>query len=301
MGKLEHLLTFCGNERIRYYTGAATSADLKTSMNIFSSALGKLTKFIDAELEQLLCSHDAELDADRFIENPTAVFLISPDENTSRHFINSLYIRNLMNDLIYLAESKYGGRCPRDWLLLIDEFGQQPAIEGVDAATAAIRSRGGRAMLSLQNLTQLEKQYNRTLADIIKGTGQTVMFSFVSPTALSSAKVFSEAMGKETVMTGSTTSAKGNTSVTRSMVGRPLMDAADIIALEREVFIVLKGGCRPFRSRAEGYYKYLDLGEHKAEELPALDFQEIITFDPEAFMRRNVKMPSCRLTRGMFD
>lgn len=299
--KLEHLLTFCGNERIRYYTGAATSADLKTSMNIFSSALGKLTKFIDAELEQLLCSHDAELDADRFIENPTAVFLISPDENTSRHFINSLYIRNLMNDLIYLAESKYGGRCPRDWLLLIDEFGQQPAIEGVDAATAAIRSRGGRAMLSLQNLTQLEKQYNRTLADIIKGTGQTVMFSFVSPTALSSAKVFSEAMGKETVMTGSTTSAKGNTSVTRSMVGRPLMDAADIIALEREVFIVLKGGCRPFRSRAEGYYKYLDLGEHKAEELPALDFQEIITFDPEAFMRRNVKMPSCRLTRGMFD
>lgn len=299
--KLEHLLTFCGNERIRYYTGAATSADLKTSMNIFSSALGKLTKFIDAELEQLLCSHDAELDADRFIENPTAVFLISPDENTSRHFINSLYIRNLMNDLIYLAESKYGGRCPRDWLLLIDEFGQQPAIEGVDAATAAIRSRGGRAMLSLQNLTQLEKQYNRTLADIIKGTGQTVMFSFVSPTALSSAKVFSEAMGKETVMTGSTTSAKGNTSVTRSMVGRPLMDAADIIALEREVFIVLKGGCRPFRSRAEGYCKYLDLGEHKAEELPALDFQEIITFDPEAFMRRNVKMPSCRLTRGMFD
>lgn len=263
--------------------------------------MGKLTKFIDAELEQLLCSHDAELDADRFIENPTAVFLISPDENTSRHFINSLYIRNLMNDLIYLAESKYGGRCPRDWLLLIDEFGQQPAIEGVDAATAAIRSRGGRAMLSLQNLTQLEKQYNRTLADIIKGTGQTVMFSFVSPTALSSAKVFSEAMGKETVMTGSTTSAKGNTSVTRSMVGRPLMDAADIIALEREVFIVLKGGCRPFRSRAEGYYKYLDLGEHKAEELPALDFQEIITFDPEAFMRRNVKMPSCRLTRGMFD
>ena len=159
-----------------------------------------------------------------------------------------------MNDLIYLAESKYGGRCPRDWLLLIDEFGQQPAIEGVDAATAGIRSRGGRAMLSLQNLTQLEKQYNRTLADIIKGTGQTVMFSFVSPTALSSAKVFSEAMGKETVMTGSTTSAKGNTSVTRSMVGRPLMDAADIIALEREVFIVLKGGCRPFRSRAEGYY-----------------------------------------------
>lgn len=111
-------------------------------MNIFSSALGKLTKFIDAELEQLLCSHDAELDADRFIENPTAVFLISPDENTSRHFINSLYIRNLMNDLIYLAESKYGGRCPRDWLLLIDEFGQQPAIEGVDAATAAIRSPG---------------------------------------------------------------------------------------------------------------------------------------------------------------
>lgn len=64
---------------------------------------------------------------------------------------------------------------------------------------------------------------------------------------------------------------------------------------------MLKGGCRPFRSRAEGYYKYLDLGEHKAEELPALDFQEIITFDPEAFMRRNVKMPSCRLTRGMFD
>ena len=82
-------------------------------MNIFSSALGKLVKFIDAELEQVLCGHDAAFDSRRFAEQPTAIFLISPDENPTRHFMSSLLTRSLMDDVIELAEKEYSGKLPR--------------------------------------------------------------------------------------------------------------------------------------------------------------------------------------------
>ena len=79
---------------------STTSADIRTTLNIVSSALSKLLKFVDAELEQLICTHDNDLDAERFIERPTAIFLIAPDENETRHFLASLFVRFLTDDLI---------------------------------------------------------------------------------------------------------------------------------------------------------------------------------------------------------
>ena len=136
--KLQELLEHIGNQRIMFYTGAATSADSRTSMNVFSSALGKLAKFIDAELEQILCGHDDDFDGRSFIEQPTAIFFISPDENTTRHFMSSLAVRNILNETIEIAEKEYEGVLPRKVQIYLDEFGQQPPIEDFDALCAAI-------------------------------------------------------------------------------------------------------------------------------------------------------------------
>lgn len=45
------------DSRFKLFAGAAIKADVRTSMNIFSSALGKLVSFIDNELEQMICDH----------------------------------------------------------------------------------------------------------------------------------------------------------------------------------------------------------------------------------------------------
>ena len=165
--KLMELLQYIDDERITDYVGASVNADVRTSMNVFSSALAKLIEFIDAELEQMICDHSSEINAKSFVENPTAIFVICPDEDSSRHFFASLFIRYFTTQLIDLAETSPGMVLPRKVLCLWDEFGNMPAIKDVDALFTAARSRGIRFLYSLQSFNQLQKNYNKNYADII--------------------------------------------------------------------------------------------------------------------------------------
>lgn len=97
------------DDRIRNYVAPATCADQRTSLNIFSSALADLLKFVDAEMEQLLTGYSEELSAEKFINQPTIVYVICPDENPTRHFLASLFIRLFSNELIEFAEQPSNG------------------------------------------------------------------------------------------------------------------------------------------------------------------------------------------------
>lgn len=296
--KLEELLEYIDDPRIRYYTGPATSADMRTSMNVFSSALGKLVRFIDAELEQVLCEHDSAFDARAFIETPSAIFLISPDENTTRHFMSSLIVRNLMNDLIEMAETEYHGVLPRKVLLLLDEFGQQPPIPDYDALSAALRSRGGRLMIALQDFAQLQKHYSKTKSEIIRGTNQTIITSFVAPAALSTAETLSKIMGNETILTGSSSYQQGKSSSSKALMGRALMAPSDLITMEEGKFIVIKGTTHPLRISPPGYWTYLEDAEEPMR--PELEYREIMVADADTLKARAGSL-SYDLTPGMFD
>ncbi len=296
--KLQELLEYIGNQRITFYTGAATSADSRTSMNVFSSALGKLAKFIDAELEQILCGHDEEFDGRKFIEHPTAIFFISPDENTTRHFMSSLAVRNILNETIELAEKEYNGVLPRKVQVYLDEFGQQPPIEDFDALCAAYRSRGGRFISAIQDFAQLQKHYSKDKAEIIKGTNQTLITSFVAPSALNTAETISKILGNETILTGSSSSNQGKTSTTTSLVGRPLMAVSDLISMPLGEFIVIKGGTKPCKIKPPGYWQYLSpLPEPERKKL---EYSPVIVADAES-IRLRLDYGDSELTRGMFD
>ena len=296
--KLQELLEYIGNQRITFYTGAATSADSRTSMNVFSSALGKLAKFIDAELEQILCGHEDDFDGQKFIQQPTAIFFISPDENTTRHFMSSLAVRNILNETIEIAEKDYNGVLPRKVQVYLDEFGQQPPIEDFDALCAAYRSRGGRFISAIQDFAQLQKHYSRDKADIIKGTNQTLITSFVAPSALNTAETISKILGNETILTGSSNSGQGKTSTTTSLVGRPLMSASDLIAMPLGEFIVIKGGTKPCKIKPPGYWEYLSpLPEPKRNDLT---YMPVPVADAES-IRLRLDFGVCELYQGMFD
>lgn len=296
--KLQELLEYIGNQRITFYTGAATSADSRTSMNVFSSALGKLAKFIDAELEQILCGHDEDFDGQKFIQQPTAIFFISPDENTTRHFMSSLAVRNILNETIEIAEKEYNGVLPRKVQVYLDEFGQQPPIEDFDALCAAYRSRGGRFISAIQDFAQLQKHYSKDKADIIKGTNQTLITSFVAPSALNTAETISKILGNETILTGSSSSSQGKVSTTTSLVGRPLMAASDLIAMPLGEFIVIKGGTKPCKIKPPGYWTYLvSLPEPLR---PDLQYSHVTIADAES-IRLRLNYGNSQLTKGMFD
>lgn len=287
------------NERIKRYVGAAMSADSRTSMNVFSSALGKLTKFIDAELEQMICQHSPELADLEFLDEPTIIYIVCPDENTTRHFLAALFIRFFANDLIETAENKYSGVLPRQVLFMLDEFGNMPVIQDVDVLFAAIRSRGVRIMIALQSYSQLYKSYSREKAEIIKDTCQMVMFTFCSPSSQQTAESLSKMLGNETVLTGSVSYNQGRASSTSSMVGKPLISPAEMVIIPWGTWIVMKAGRKPLRTQLRPYKELVKVPDAEAQAA-SKPFTDIVVSNTKTLVGR-AKDKEVYLQKGMFD
>lgn len=282
--RLAAMLEGVTDRRIKGYVATTTSADIRTTLNIISSALAKLLKFVDAELEQLICSHDNDLDAERFITVPTAIFLIAPDENETRHFLASLFIRFLTDDLIALAE-RQGGRCPRPFFYFLDEFGNFPAIPGVTSLFSAIRSRGGRILVAVQSYSQFLLKYDKNVTEIIKDNCQILLNTFVSPSAQDTATSISKMLGDETILTGSSSRSDGKTTSSHQLMGRPLLSPAQLVRIQRDTWIVEKAGCAPMKTHLEGYWKYLSLTAEDAVKEPESDYQEVHLLSVESMSR----------------
>ncbi|MFV0255084.1 MAG: type IV secretory system conjugative DNA transfer family protein, partial [Erysipelotrichaceae bacterium] len=95
--RFKELLELAPHHRANYLAGASVSADVRTSMNVFASALSELLSFIDLEMEQMFQTSKDEFDLHQFVTTKSAVYLIVPDEDTSKHFIASLFYRLLFD------------------------------------------------------------------------------------------------------------------------------------------------------------------------------------------------------------
>lgn len=308
--KLMELLQFIDDERITDYVGASVNADVRTSMNVFSSALAKLIEFIDAELEQMICDHSSEIDAKSFMDNPTAIFVICPDEDSSRHFFASLFIRYFTTQLIDLAETSLGMILPRKVLCLWDEFGNMPAIKDVDALFTAARSRGIRFLYSLQSFSQLQKNYNKTYADIIMDASQVLMFTFLSPGALETAKKLSETLGNRTVLSGNINRRQRpfelweqDVTTGQQMIKQPLMFPEDILSLPIGTWVVIKTGGKTdqikMKTKTPMYSDYCTVNQEYSENIKN-EYHDIMVLSGDK-IRRLGAIAKNKLTVGMFD
>lgn len=295
--KLAQMLENIPNERIKSYVGPAMSADFKTSMNIFSSALGKLVGLIDAELEQMISKHSDELNDFDFIKEPTAIFIICPDENPTRYFFASLFLRYFLNDLIEQARMADTGVLDREVLCLWDEFGNMPSIKNIDTLFSAARSARIRFLPTLQSLAQLEKSYNRNTAKIIRETCQITLTTYVSPMARETAEELSKILGNRTIQSGSVSTGKGG-SQTIQMMSKPLLSVDEIINMPMGEFICIKAGLRPMQTTLPYYLDYLP---------KFAEYQPKTTNDVEPISRmseqdvRRIGDTEFKLSVGMFD
>lgn len=296
--RLEELLKHVDNERIMNFAGPSMKADVRTSMNIFSSALGKLVSFIDAELEQMVCDHSPELNDIDFIKEPTAIFLVVPDENTTRHFFASLFIRYMMNDLIAQANESASGILDREVLCLWDEYGNMPPVKDVDVLFTAVRSRGIRFMIALQSYSQLQKNYSRDMAKIIRDACQMTMFSYMSPSSRDTAEELSKTLDTMTVQSGSISSGRGG-STSLQMIARPLMTPGEIICMPQGNFVLMKAGNLPVRTKLDLYWNYLPKGKpFERKETTELSRISYLTGEE---IKSYVTRQKSKLTKGMFD
>lgn len=253
LGTLLDLLP--GDVRAKLYAGAATTADVRTSMNVFSSALSRLLAFLDAQTEQMICAQSPGLSAQEFIDNPTCVFLVLPDEDTTAHFFATLYIEQMTTMLVHIASTSGDPeqKLPRPVLVLWDEFGQSPRCKGLAHWIGAWRSRNIRLLLSLQAESQLEMVHGKDVARVVSEAVQIRMYSNL--TGGETAQNLSKELGQYTVITQSVTQGDKSGSSSRSTTGRALISHDEIASLPLGTWLVKANTMNPIKARLPIYSK----------------------------------------------
>ena len=148
--------------------------------SVMSTVLSRLNAFLDSELEQVLC-FDSVIDAEKFASEKSAIFLILPEEDTTKNFMAGLMIQNLSRELFAVADEN-GGKLQNRAVLYCDEFGTMPPFDVLPLFSAG-RSRRLTLVPIIQSLAQLEKNYGKEGSEIIQDNCQDTILAASHPTA----------------------------------------------------------------------------------------------------------------------
>ena len=226
---------------------AVNSAE-QTTASILSTAHSRLNELIDSELEQMIC-FDTKFQVEEFVEHPTGVYIVLPEEDTTKYFIVSLVIQQINAELTAMAD-RLGGTLPKKVICFYDELGTIPKIEGLDAIFTASRSRNMTIVGILQGISQLNDRYGKDVAETMFNSCHDTIAGAFGPLS-QDAEFISKQLGSRTAQTGSvTTDGKtGEQSLSEQMMEVPLMAPNELREMPRGEYVLLKTFCRSARTR----------------------------------------------------
>lgn len=232
------------DHKARWFAGAALNAADQAMASVMSTVLSRLNAFLDSELEHVLC-FDSAIDAETFASQKCAIFLILPEEDTTKNFMAGLMIQNLSRELFAVADEN-GGKLKNRVVFFCDELGTMPAFDILPLFSAG-RSRKLTLVPIIQSLAQLEKNYGKEGCEIIQDNCQDTIFGGFAPNS-QTAEVLSRALGNRTVLTGTVHKSK-EPSQDLQMTERPLLSADELKSIPKGHFVVMKTGMHPMRTR----------------------------------------------------
>ena len=238
--------------KAKWLAGAALNASDQSMLSVMSTALSRLNSFLDSELEQMLCFGTA-IDAEKFCNERSAIFIVLPEEDTSKYFMVSLLIQQLYREILVLADEN-GGKLKNRVMFYCDEFGTFPKIEGAESMFSAGRSRKISIVAIIQSFAQLEQNYGKQGMEIITDNTQLTVFGGFAPNS-QSAEVLSKALGEQTALSGSISNGRDR-SQSLQMIGRPLMTVDELKSMPKGQFIVMKTGTHPMISKLKLFFKW---------------------------------------------
>ena len=145
--------------KAKWFSGSALTAAEQSMASVMSTVLSRLNTFLDSELEQVLC-FDSAMDAESFASRKSAIFLILPEEDSTKNFMAGLMIQTLSRELFSVAD-EHDGKLPNRVVFFCDELGTMPAFDILPLFSAG-RSRRLTLVPIIQSLAQLEKNYGAT-------------------------------------------------------------------------------------------------------------------------------------------
>ena len=238
--------------KARWFAGAALNTSEQGMASVMSTVLSRLNAFLDSELEQVLC-FDSAIDAEHFAAEKSAIFLVLPEEDSTKNFMAGLMIQNLSRELFSVAD-EHGGKLQNRVVFYCDELGTMPPFDILPLFSAG-RSRKLTLVPIIQSLAQLEKNYGKEGAEIISDNCQDTIFGGFAPNS-QTAETLSKALGSRTVLTGSVSRGKDSNSQSLQMVERALLSPDELKSLPKGNFIVMKTGTHPMRTKLQLYFKW---------------------------------------------
>ncbi|MCM1061630.1 MAG: TraG/TraD/VirD4 family protein, partial [Eubacterium sp.] len=196
------------------------------------------------------------IDVEDFCNHKSAIYLVLPEEDNTKHFLVSLILQQVYREMLTVADEK-GGQLDKRVMIYGDELGTLPKIEGVEMMFSASRSRKISIVAIIQSLAQFEKTYGKEGAEIIVDNCQCTLFGAFAPNS-KTAEVMSQNLGKQTVLSGSISKTSGKDGNSRSlqMIERSLMTVDELKSMPKGHFVVMKTGCHPMKTRLKLFFKW---------------------------------------------
>ncbi|CAM4148342.1 VirD4-like conjugal transfer protein, CD1115 family [Bacillus paramycoides] len=174
-----------------------------------------------------------------YFDKPVAIFMITPDFDSSNHVIASIFVRQLYFILAKGASFARGNECHREVVFILDEFGNMPSIEGMATLATVCLGRNIRFNLIIQAYSQLKNKYGDD-ADTIDGNcGNTI---YILTNDQQTAERVSKKLGNKTINTLSR-SGKGlstDKNKTESLDQRPLLTPNELMTLKEGETTVIR-------------------------------------------------------------
>lgn len=251
--QFQELMTLLpADHKAKWLAGSALMAADQSMTAVMSTVLSRLNAFLDTELEQVIC-FDGNIDAELFVKEKSAIFLILPEEDTTKNFVASLMIQNLARELFAVA-NEHGGKLPNRAVFYCDELGTMPPFDILPLFSAG-RSRRLTLVPIIQSLAQLEKNYGKEGSEIMCDNCQDTIFGGFAPNS-QTAETLAKNLGSRTVLSGSVTQGRNDNSQSLQMIERPLMSPDELKSMPKGSFVVMKTGRHPMRTKLKLFFKW---------------------------------------------
>ncbi|MGG2201886.1 VirD4-like conjugal transfer protein, CD1115 family [Paenibacillus validus] len=224
---------------------AARLAPERMRGSFYSQVATLLRFFADPAIQYLTGTQDHELE--NVGKEKTAVFLIIPDEDSTRHPLAALYVEQTYQALVKLA-NRNKGRIPVRVNMILDEFGNMPPFKDFPTKLTVSGGRGVRWHLIVQDFQQLEELYQGA-AETIKGNCHVWLYLLTASTK--TAEEISKKLGDYTIQTDGSSVTDGGRSVSRSQstgkTGRRLLKPEELERFPDNEAIVIRLRHQPAR------------------------------------------------------
>lgn len=254
---------------------SCVNAPADTKGGIMSTFRTKTRIFSSQENLSEMLSH-SDFDIRDIGKEKTAVFLKVHDEKTTYHALATIFVKQVYESLIAVAQTCPGLKLPYRTNFILDEFANFPALKDVESMITASRSRKIRFTFVIQNFSQLTKVYGKEVAETIKGNCGN--FVYLMSTELAALEEISKLLGD-------VKPPKPKKDEPAQPI-RPLFTVSDLQALKEGEIIVNRFRSNPFKTKLVYDHK-IDWGKkYDKMEYVKRTKQKVQVFDLKGYVAK---------------